>query len=40
MDVLEYWRPNIDWRQFDQGAVSDAMWSHFRNVVIVRRQHS
>lgn len=35
MDVLEYWRPNIDWRQFDQGAVSDAMWSHFRNVVML-----
>jgi hypothetical protein len=35
MDVLEYWRPGIDWARFDQGAISDAMWGHFRNVVML-----
>lgn len=35
MDVLEFWRPNIDWTSFDQGSISDAMWNHFRNVVML-----
>ncbi|MCP3476505.1 hypothetical protein NLM33_40560 [Bradyrhizobium sp. CCGUVB1N3] len=35
MDVLEFWRPKIDWANFDQGPVSDAMWNHFRNVVML-----
>lgn len=35
MDVLEYWRPSIDWSRFDQGAISDAMWGHLRNVVML-----
>lgn len=33
MDVLEYWRPKIDWTRFDQGAVSDQMWSPFGQLV-------
>jgi hypothetical protein len=33
MDVLEYWRPNIDWSGFKQGPVSAQMWQHFQNLV-------
>ncbi|MBK3665085.1 hypothetical protein JJE66_28115 [Bradyrhizobium diazoefficiens] len=35
MDVLEFWRPTINWTGFDQGPISDAMWNHFRNVVML-----
>ncbi|MET4297155.1 hypothetical protein ABIB06_007930 [Bradyrhizobium sp. LB8.2] len=35
MDVFEFWRPYIDWTRFDQGPISDAMWNHFRNVVML-----
>jgi hypothetical protein len=34
MDVLEYWRPGLDWGRFDQGQLSQRMWDHFRNVVM------
>lgn len=33
MDVLQYWRPLLDWATFKQGEVSDRMWSGFRAVV-------
>jgi hypothetical protein len=33
MDVLEYWRPNIDWSGFKQGPVSAQMWQRFQNLV-------
>ena len=35
MDVLEYWRPGIDWARFHQGQLSEQMWSHFRNVIML-----
>ena len=33
MDVLDYWGPTIDWTRFDQGDVSDQMWTAFRQLV-------
>jgi hypothetical protein len=33
MDVLEYWHPTIDWTRFDQGDVSDQMWTAFRHLI-------
>jgi hypothetical protein len=35
MDVLKYWSPTIDWNCFAQGAVSDRMWSGFKDLVIL-----
>lgn len=39
MDVLKYWRPSIDWSQFQQGSVSDQTWSHFCDVVQLCHAH-
>src|ERR687898_2078176 len=39
MDVLQFWSPKIDWSQFKQGAVSDRMWSHFRDIVQLCHAH-
>lgn len=33
MDVLEYYDPLIDWRQFSQGGVSDDVWRAFCDAV-------
>lgn len=33
MDVLEHWMPSIDWSRFNQGPLSDGMWSAFKNLV-------
>jgi hypothetical protein len=33
MDVLEYWRPHIDWSRFDQGAIPDEIWERFKELV-------
>jgi hypothetical protein len=33
MNVLEYWSPTIVWDNFDQGAISDPVWSKFRQIV-------
>lgn len=33
MDVLEYWKPEIDWIAFKQGTISDAIWESFRELV-------
>ena len=33
MDVLEYWRPDIAWSDFDQGPISDEVWDRFKQVV-------
>jgi hypothetical protein len=33
MDVLEYWKPSLDWGKFKQGPLSDEAWRHFKNTV-------
>ena len=35
MEVLEHWRPNINWSQFDQGPISYAMWSGLTELVVL-----
>ena len=29
MDVLEYWRPSVDWSRFSRGPLTDHMWRLF-----------
>lgn len=33
MDVLEYWRPHIDWSRFSKGALPEDVWEYFKRVV-------
>jgi hypothetical protein len=33
MDVLDHWRPLVDWTNFNQGPLSDAVWDRFKQVV-------
>ena len=35
MDVLEYYTPQIDWERFQQGPISDDVWSAFRDALVL-----
>ncbi|MCZ6592412.1 MAG: hypothetical protein O7B98_14910 [Alphaproteobacteria bacterium] len=39
MDILEYWKPEIDWGPFQRGAVSDDMWLKFTELVQLCHAH-
>ena len=33
MDVLQFWEPEIDWKEFHQGAISPDVWAKFQELV-------
>ena len=35
MDVLEHYAPRIDWERFQQGPLSDDVWSALRDVLLL-----
>jgi hypothetical protein len=34
-DVLEHWRPDIEWDRFNQGPISDPAWACFKRFVLL-----